>query len=249
MRCLDLDRVTPTKPPAGMSPSGYQTWKNLLFVHFTYPAEVVRALVPAELELDLWDDQAYVGLVPFEMVDIRLGWSPKAFAFDFLETNLRTYVHYKGEPGVYFFSLEAASLLAVKGARWGWGLPYHHAEMEVRHDSSSGETSYSTVRRSDPSAMLRTRYTPGEALGPSEPGSLEFFLLERYYLFSVRGGRVDKGHVHHVPYPAQRVEVAEFSEGLIAAAGLPQTKGLPPVAHFSKGVEVEVFGPWPVAKP
>ncbi|MBK6515479.1 MAG: DUF2071 domain-containing protein, partial [Polyangiaceae bacterium] len=85
-----------------MSPSGYQTWKNLLFVHFTYPAEVVRALVPAGFGSDLWDDQAYLGLVPLRDGRHRLGWSPKAFAFDFLETNLRTYVHYKGEPGVDF---------------------------------------------------------------------------------------------------------------------------------------------------
>lgn len=244
MRCLELDRLTPTKRPQGRSPSGYQTWKNLLFVHFTFPAEQVRALVPPQLELDLWDGQAYVGLVPFEMEDIRFAWFPKALAIDFLETNLRTYVHYKGEPGVYFFSLEAASLLAVKGARWGWGLPYHHARMSVRHEA--GETSYTSERRSDPSARLSARYRAGEPLGPSELGSLEFFLLERYYLFSVERGRVAKGHVSHVPYPAQRVEVSELDEGLIAAAGLPQTKGLPPVAHFSKGVQVEVFGPWPV---
>ncbi len=244
MRCLELDRLKPTRPPEGREPSGHQGWRDLLFVHHRLPIEAVRAVVPPMLELDPWDDAAWVGVVPFEMVDIRPSWLPRAFAMSFLETNLRTYVHYKGEPGVYFFSLEASSRLAVAAARTGWGLPYHYADMET--STESGVTSYTTTRRSNAQARLSVKYQVGEALGPSEPGTFEFFLLERYYLFSVRGERVSKGHVHHVPYPASRATVLEMSSGLIGAAGMPQPAGLPDVAHFSKGVDVEVFGPWEV---
>jgi uncharacterized protein len=237
---LELDRLSPRVRPRGL-PSGHQRWRDLLFVHFAYPADEVRRLVPAELELDLWDGMAWVGIVPFAMGAVRLRLQPRALGLSFLETNLRTYVHHRGKPGVYFFSLEASSLLAVKAARWGWGLPYHHASM--RMTEADGTLAYATTRRSDPRARCSARCRPGEVLGACVPGTFEFFLLERYCLFSVRRGRVLKGHVHHVPYPAQRVELLELSEGLTEAAGLRPPGRPPEVAHFSRGVDVEVFGP------
>lgn len=245
MSALDLDRITPTRPPAQRSPSGYQSWRELLFVHYRYPADLVRAVVPKELELDLWEDAAWIGIVPFDMQNIRVSWMPRPLGLDFLETNLRTYVHYRGEPGVYFFSLEATSRLAVQGARWGWSLPYHHATMATRSDED-GVVHYESKRSSNQAAALEVSYRVGEELGPSQPGSLEFFLLERYYLFSKHRGRVHKGHVHHVPYPARRATVLSISDGLIEAAGLPRAGKTPDAVHFSHGVDVDVFGPWPV---
>ncbi len=237
-----MDRIAPTRPPEGLKPAGFQTWKHLLFAHWSVPADVMRAVVPAELDLDLWDGRAWVGVVPFVMQDIRPAWVPEPLAMDFLETNLRTYVSYKGEPGVFFFSLEASSLIAVKAARWGWGLPYFHAEMSASFD---GEEKAATSRRAgDPSAVLDTRFIVEEALAPSDPTSFEFFLLERYYLFNLRRGAVWKGHVHHVPYLAHRATVRSMSCGLIGAAGLPPVTTLPEVAHYSPGVDVAVYGPW-----
>jgi hypothetical protein len=84
-------------------------------------------LVPPELELDLYDGQAYVGIVPFQIALLCESWWPKAAAMSFLETNVRTYVRYQGRPGVYFLSLDAASTCAVVGARFFWGLPYFPA--------------------------------------------------------------------------------------------------------------------------
>lgn len=249
MSCLALDRDTPRAPPAGKRPSGHQRWRNLLFAHYRFGPEQVRALVPQELELDLWNGEAFVGVVPFEMHDIRLAWQPRVFGLNFLETNLRTYVHYRGEPGVYFFSLEASSRLAVEAARMGWGLPYHLASMStaadgdwIQYQSTRRATRHS---RNTVGASFRGRYRKTAELGPSTLGSVEFFLLERYYLFSVRDGRVLKGHVHHVPYPAFAAEASELSESLLAAAGLPLPVA-PAMLHFSPGVDVDVFGPWPV---
>ncbi len=244
MSCLDLDRVSPTKPPTDRAIAGYQGWRQLLFLHWSVAAEDMRRVVPPELELDLWDGRAFVGAVPFEMVDIRPAWVPRAMALDFLETNLRTYVHYRGEPGVFFFSLEASSRLAVQAARWGWSLPYHFAHMSST--TEAGLTSYQSTRTSDPSAELSVRYRVGELLGPSPPGTLEHFFLERYYLFALRRGRVWKGHVSHVPYPAQRASLEHVSEGLVKAAGLPAQSGPPELVHYASGVDVEVFGPWPL---
>jgi uncharacterized protein YqjF (DUF2071 family) len=250
MTCLELDRETPRRRPEGVRPAGYQRWTNLLFAHYRLAAETVRALVPSELELDLWDGDAFVGIVPFEMKDIRLAWQPRIFALDFLETNLRTYVHHRGEPGVFFFSLEASSRLAVEAARSGWGLPYHLATMStgrgerwIDYASSRRATRHS---KTSAGAHFRARYRPTTELGPSLPGSLEHFLLERYYLFAIQRGRLMKGHVHHVPYPAFSAEADAIETTLLEAAGLPAQRGRPATLHFSPGVDVEVFGPWVV---
>ena len=240
---MEIDRLGPTQRPEGPN-SGTQTWKELLFVHWSLPAEVVRPLVPATLELDLWEGRAWVGIVPFLMRDIRPAWLPRAFAMDFLETNVRTYVHHEGQPGVYFFSLEASSWLAVKAARLGWQLPYFHAEMS-RHQQ--GETiAYRSLRRGTGEGLFEARYTPQESLGPSAPGTFAHFLLERYLLYVDKGGILYRGQVHHRPYPAHAVQVHALEEELLKAAGLPSPQGPPEVAHFSPGVEVEVFGPWPI---
>ena len=131
-----IDRVSPTHRPSGPA-RGYQQWRSLLFLHWPVPINVLRLLVPAELELDLLDGVAYVGVVPFVMQGVRPRWWPQRGAFEFLETNVRTYVHHQGRPGVYFFSLDAASRLAVWAARRFWGLPYFHAEMRM---TQTGDT-------------------------------------------------------------------------------------------------------------
>jgi uncharacterized protein len=178
------------------------------------------------------------------MRDVRPAWMPRVMALDFLETNVRTYVRYRDRPGVYFFSLEASSLLAVKAARWGWGLPYFHAAMRI--DREDDWIEYETRRRDgSPSPLHRVRYRPGKLLGPSAPGTFEHFLLERYLLFSIRNDIVYEGQVHHVPYPAQEVELASLEDELVAAAGLVRETS-PCAVHYASGVDVEVFGPWVV---
>jgi hypothetical protein len=225
-------------------PSGTQSWRDLLFVHWAVPVDALRALVPEQLELDLWDGRAYVGVVPFVMREVRPAFLPRFMALDFLETNVRTYVRHRDRPGVYFFSLEASSLLAVKAARWGWGLPYFHATMSIAHDGETIE--YDTRRRGKAAPRHHVRYRPGRMLGASAPGTFEYFLLERYLLFSIKKQRVFEGQVHHVPYPAQEVELAALEDDLVAAAGLPRPDRPHDAVHYAAGVDVEVFGPWPV---
>jgi uncharacterized protein YqjF (DUF2071 family) len=223
-------------------PSGTQNWRDLLFVHWEVSRDALRALVPKSLELDLWEGRAFVGVVPFVMQAVRPAFLPRVMALDFLETNVRTYVRYRDRPGVYFFSLEASSFVAVKAARWGWGLPYFHASMSIQHDGDYIE--YESERRDRGGARHRARYRPGQLLGASAPGTLEYFLLERYLLFSTKRGRVYEGQVHHVPYPAQLVEIVSIEDDLVAAAGLPQPSEPHAIAHYAAGVDVEVFGPW-----
>ncbi len=232
-----MDRHAPSIRPEG-SNAGTQRWRELLFMHWSVPVHAMRAVVPSALELDLSDGRAWVGVVPFLMRDIAPSWWPSAFAFDFLECNVRTYVHYDGEPGVYFLSLEASSWLAVKAARVGWGLPYHHAAM------TSERGRFRTTRKSD-GAHLEVAYEVGAPVD-APLGSREHFFLERYLLFSEKGGRLVRGQVHHAPYPAQAATVTACEESLIAAAGLPPSAGPPELVHYAEGVDVEVFAPVPV---
>ncbi|MCO6456200.1 MAG: DUF2071 domain-containing protein [Pirellulaceae bacterium] len=239
---VTLDRLAPTRRPLGR-PTGYQLWRSLLFLHWAVPGEALRKVVPESLELDLHDGVAYVGLVPFAMQGVRPAWWPAGTGLRFLETNVRTYVHRDGQPGVYFLSLDAASRLAVVAARIGWSLPYYHARMQLRRD---GDRIHYESRRGGGGPGLQVTCRPGPLLGPSPAGTLEHFFLERYLLFVQRRGKTLLGQVHHEPYPARRAEVLQVRDELIAAAGLPAIAFPPDHVHYCDGVDVEIFGLRPV---
>lgn len=243
MLAREIDRITPTLRPSGLV-VGRQRWRDLLFLHWPISVEALRPLIPSGLEIDTFDGVAYIGLVPFWMTGVRPNWAPECSAFTFLETNVRTYVYSEGrdgcDPGVYFFSLEAASAIAVAVARLQFGLPYFWAKMQLRRFGP--ELEYRSRRLVGGTARSYARFAPGEFLGPSAPGSLEHFLIERYYLHVERGGRLMRGQVHHTAYPVQRATLLGLNDELIAAAGLPQPVGPPPLVHYVRGVDVEIFG-------
>jgi hypothetical protein len=149
-------------------------------------------------------------------------------------------------PGVWFYSLDAASSLAVAIARSGWGLPYHRARMRLDVDGES--IRYESDRRwpKPTPARFDARYRIGTPLRRAEPGTFEHFLVERYVLYAQRGGRLLRGRVHHEPYPFCDVEEIEVEETMIAAAGLGRLAG-EPIAHYSPGVDVDVFALEPIA--
>lgn len=219
-----------------------QQWHDLLFAHWALAAEQVRHLVPKELELDLFNGQAYVAVAPFHMSGIRARWSFPVPALNrFAELNVRTYVLYQGVPGVYFFSLDAASLPAVWGARAGYGLPYFHAQMSVNIGSSKIE--YASRRLQSPGpAEFRGRYWPTSQARQREKGSIEHFLTERYCLYVVRSGKVCRAVIHHEPWPLQDADADIELNTMAKAAGieLPESK---PLLHYSRFLRVLIW--WP----
>lgn len=243
-----IDRLAPMRRPS-RRPVQYQRWRKLLFAHWRLPAVEVARLLPAGLTLDTWEDDAWIGLVPFEM-HVRPRWSPWGLAF--AETNVRTYVHFQGrDPGVWFFSLEASSSLAVGVARWRWHLNYFRATMEVRR---SGDRVRYTSRRLWPGASgaslaieaeIGALY-PGTDAGHALPGTLEHFLVERYLLYSCgRSGRLFRGQVHHRPYPLRSAQIPHLTESLFSANGIVAGND-PCHVLFSDGVDVEIFPLVPV---
>lgn len=241
MKSFAIDRLAPTRRPRGRI-AQYQRWRHLLFLHWPVPVAVLRPLVPTALEIDTYQGEAWVGLVPFTMRDVRPWWAPAVPGLShFHETNVRTYVHHAGrDPGVWFFSLDAANALAVWVARTFWNLPYHHARMGLAIDAD-GVVRYDTERRSNAAAACHVSGRPVSASGPARIDTLEHFLAERYFLYADVGkGRLRRGQVHHAPYPLQTAELIEWREGLVAAAGIARPT-VAPLAHYAAGVDVEVF--------
>ncbi len=235
-----MDRLAPTLRPTG-APQGHHRWRTLLFLHWEIDAARLRARLPRELELDTFDGKAYVGLVPFTMEGVRPTWLPESLSFAFHEINVRAYVHLEGrDPGVFFFSLDAASTLAVIGARVGWSLPYFRAEMSLERRGAG--VSYRT-RRLPPGprpADASIDWEIGAPLGHAEPGTLTHFFAERYILYAKDGDTLLSGRVHHTPYPLHEARVTALDQTLLDAAGLGVSA--PPMsALFSPGVDVEVF--------
>jgi uncharacterized protein YqjF (DUF2071 family) len=239
-----IDRVGPTRRPPGRA-AMRQSWRRLGFLHWELDgAALARRLAPG-LSLDTFEGRAFVGLVPFTMQGVRPWWAPAPPGVSaFHEVNVRTYVHFEGrDPGVYFFSLDAASRVAVATARAWFKLPYHYARMRL-DPRPEGLTAYASDRRwpAPVPAACRLLYGPRPAPpAPARPGTLEHFLAERYILYTSSRGRLLRGRVHHPPYPLQPGECPELDETLLAAAGLARPDG-PPLVHYAAGVDVEVFG-------
>src|SRR3954467_4416338 len=222
----------------------YQRWHDLLFAHWGLSPEQIRHLVPRELELDTFAGKAWVGVIPFWMSHVHFrGVPPVPTAGTFPELNVRTYVRAPQErdkPGVYFFSLDAASVLAVLGARAGFGLPYFWADM--RAEVSGDSVKYRSSRRQKPKpAELIARY---HATGPvtDRKTDFEYFVTERYCLYVVRLGRIHRVQIHHLPWPLQPAE-AEFPVNTMAQAHSIQLPADEPMLQFAKFLEVYVFAP------
>lgn len=247
------ERERQRERPVGR-PAGFQRWRDLAFLHWSFAPEEVRPLLPAELELDLWEGRAWVGVVPFAMLDVSPWWAPSVPGIsNFLELNVRTYVHRAGEaPGVWFFSLDAAKAIAVLLARTGWDLPYHFARMDLDREGEAaagsgarGEAEVIAYRseRLYPGptpATLAMRYRVGEPLGEATPGTFEHFLAERYVLYAKGRRGLRRGRVHHAPYPLHRATLESLEETMVVANGLPAPSGEPHLL-FSPGVDVDVF--------
>lgn len=209
----------------------YQEWRDLTFLHWAVEPSRIRALIPARFELDLFDGRAWIGIVPFEIPVsrfIRVPWT-----IGFPETNVRTYVRVRGEQsGVWFFSLDAASLPAVIGARIGFGLPYIWSSMRVER-AGSRIRYWSKRRRPASAAVCNVTVETGGPLAEMEIGPLEQFLINRYRLYSP----IAKGDVEHVPYPLSRVKLIECRQTLFDLPSVPDA------VHFSPGVDVRIGAP------
>lgn len=219
----------------------YQRWEKLLFLHWAFDPELIQKTLPPGLTVDAFDGQAWVAIVPFLMRGIRPRFLPAVGGIsNFLELNLRTYVHDdQGRAGVWFYSLDCNQPLAVKIARRAFHLPYHHARMTAE-TASDGCLKYASQRAGD-EGVSQFEYRPVAETFEAAPGSLEFHLAERYLLFSKTPRGLRMGRVHHRPYPLARADVHQWDARLFALNGLPVPDRPPDHVLASAGVEVKVY--------
>jgi uncharacterized protein YqjF (DUF2071 family) len=247
---MALDTAHRSFPPPDRPWVMAQSWRDLVFLHWDFPPDAVRDLLPPGMALDTRDGRAWVGVVPFRMEGVRPRGLPGVpGARRFPELNVRTYVVVGETPGVFFFSLDATSRLAIAAARAWFHLPYLRAEMSLRRD---GETLHYRSERRDPrgpSARFVGEWTPEATPFTAAPGTLEHWLTERYALFSVKpDGAVLRGDVHHPPWPLAQATARVDENGPLAALGLNADRP-PDSVLASMGVDVQTWWPRVVYRP
>ncbi|MBD0330751.1 MAG: DUF2071 domain-containing protein [Thermoleophilia bacterium] len=224
-----------------------QTWDDLLFAHWRVSEQQVRAAVPSQLQVDTFEGSAWLGITPFRVGGLRVrGLPPVPGVSSFLELNVRTYVTYEDKPGIWFFSLDAGSALAVEGARRTYRLPYFRARMAARREGDW--ISYRSARAEGEARpfVWEARYRPTGPAAPALAGTREHFLAERYCLYTIDGeDRLARAEIHHPPWPLQPAEVEiELNTMAPTAVELPDDE---PLLHFAARQDVVIWPLEPVA--
>ena len=231
-------------------PVMYQNWHHLLFLHWEVSPADLQTMLPPGLTVDLHDGKAWVGLIPFTLSGVRpVMMPPLPGVSTFHEVNVRTYVRARnGDPGVWFFSLDASSSIAVEAARLAYKLPYFKATIEFAAKGEALPLVDFTSHREDPRGAMpahaHIRYQPVE--GPARaaaPGTIEHFLIERYVLYAQDSEhQLWRARVEHPPYLIQRAEVTELDETLVWASGVRRPDDVP-LRHYAREVNVAIHLP------
>ena len=219
-----------------------QSWHDLLFAHWRVDVSEVRRAVPTAFDLDLFDGEAWLGVVPFHMTNVGLRALPAMpWISAFPELNVRTYVRVADRPGVYFFSLDAARWLAVAAARTLLNLPYYTADMTLERRGDG--LGYESARRTHQRAQFKATYEPLDAPFAAPVGSVEYFLTERYCLYQHdRRGHPYRLEIHHPPWSLQLAR-ATITANTMAAASELTLNGAPALLHFARRQDVVAWPP------
>ena len=223
-----------------------QSWHDLLFAHWRVDVSEVRRAVPTAFDLDLFNGEAWVGVVPFSMTNVALRGTPALpWISTFAELNVRSYVRVADRPGVYFFSLDAARWLAVATARTLLNLPYYTADMNVERRLDG--VRYGSSRRRGGPAAFEAVYEPSGVPFHATVGSIEYFLTERYCLYHHnRCGQPYRLDIHHRPW-CLRAAHAEITTNTMAAASGLTLNGAPALLHFARRQDVVAWAPAPLS--
>ncbi|MBV9183938.1 MAG: DUF2071 domain-containing protein [Acidobacteria bacterium] len=214
-----------------------QIWSNLLFLHWPVPYTELRPLIPSPLQIDTFEGRSWIAITPFDLSLRARGLPSLPGMSRFPELNCRTYVAFKGRPGVYFFSLDAGSRVAVWAARRFYRLPYFYSKMRLKSDGP--EFTYS-CRRVESTARFNATYRAESGVRQARPGTFEHWLIERYCLYTHRQRTIYRADIHHRPWPLQDAscEIRENTIAKVAAIELPPER---PILHFARELAVLIW--------
>lgn len=217
-----------------------QTWEHLLFAHWPVPAETLRRFVPLSLEVDTFDGAAWIGVIPFEMSEIRLRFLPVIpYTVPFPEMNVRTYVIADGKPAVFFLSLDASNLVAIRAARWWYHLPYHHANMAFQRTAEG--ISFQSERKGA-APRFEGIYRPDSEPFTARQGTLEHWLTERYRFACMcsRTNRVYVGDIYHEPWALQEAQADIRNNTMLDKYGIGAPNA-PAHLHYARGTKAWIW--------
>lgn len=220
----------------------HQEWNDLIFMHWPVPAEVLRPFIPPAFTIDEYDDSAWIAIVPFRMQNIRFRTLPSLpFGNQLLELNVRTYVTFNGEPGGYFITLDANHPLGVFLARTLFGLPYVHAKMRMDQTEAGYQFTSRRIHKGYPASHFHANFhTVSESIH-AQPGSLLYWLTERYALWLVRGrSKIYKGPILHKNWRLQKAE-ADIHVNQLVNFLPPSLFATKPITYFSKSLHTKIF--------
>jgi uncharacterized protein YqjF (DUF2071 family) len=211
-----------------------QQWNDLAFIHWSIDKDWLATQLPNGLELDLYDGNAWIGIVPFSMKGVTLrGFPAPKFLCDFPEINLRTYVTKNEKPGVWFFSLDVPNALAVWAARTFFHLPYYKAQIETSVDKNHIEYHF---KRNE--IEFDGTYTPGSLINTSSE-SFEYWSTERYCLYSANSkGELFRAEIHHPQWPLQSASIKIRKNTFLTNLPIGE---MHPSVLFSKSIDVAVY--------
>lgn len=242
MPAPSLDQRLHARARPARSPVMYQRWSELLFLHWRWDPAAIQDSLPAGLTVDTHDGAAWMGIVPFWMEAVRPRFMPPVPGLSwFLELNLRTYVHDEsGTPGVWFYSLDCNQPIATAIARRCFGLNYVSAHQVGRPAAPDRPAEFHSTRRTS-GGTSHFAWQPAQTARPAEPGTVEFFLAERYYLYSHHRGRLHRGQIWHEPYALRDVNVRQADTTLWVDQGWPPPDRPADHATASTGVDVSIY--------
>ena len=197
--------------------------------------------IPEGLELDLFEGKAYVGVIPFQMKNVRPRLLPAVPGIStFPEFNIRTYVKKNGKAGVLFLTLEAQSRITCWHAPRAYGLPYRYAKCQLRFSNEKFVWKSKNVR--DGSSLEGECKLTGKQR-KAEKDTLEYFLFERYSLYTEHNEKLHMAYTLHEPWIFQDGEVTISDNSLTQSYELGIDVMNPQHVHASSGVYVLT---WPI---
>lgn len=219
-----------------------QTWEKSLFCHWPTSVNHIRSLVPSIIEIDTFDKEAWISVVPFQMSDIRLRLFPIIpLVNKFPELNVRTYVIHQGKPGIFLFSCDAANHLVVSFARTVSHLPYFHAQMELSQKGEEIEFISKRTHHNTPGAKFHSLYYPISDAFHARKDSLDYWLMERYCLYTIHQRKLYRTDIHHSPWPLQHAEAELIHNNAVKSCNITIKEDQKPLLHFAKKLRVKVW--------
>ncbi|QPQ29735.1 YqjF family protein [Lysinibacillus sp. JNUCC 51] len=215
-----------------------QIWQDVLFLHWPVSQKDLEHYIPQELQLDLYENNAWLSAVLFKVKGQRLRFLPPFPGVgSHLQLNVRTYVTYNGMKGVYFFNSDVTNRFIVQIATMG-SLSYRHSKIALKQKENN--FSFTSLYHGAQDERLKISYQPTDSEITSS--TFEKWLVERYHSWSKWKSSLFRIDIDHMPWQLQRVHI-NIESNTLAPFVKESIQGIQPIAHYSKSKEAKIFSP------